>query len=116
MVRGSVMNTSTLRVIDASYRRRREIRSRIWTLKSRRSSLDRIEGFVVTPLGNPRLRAPSISTRFALSTNIFTALLLLQPFSGLTQWTWDGPRSANHNDHASLGIGRAARLGACAMN
>src|SRR5437588_2129645 len=46
--------------------------SRMWVLKSRRSSLDRIDGFVVIPLANPRCNDSSISCRFALSTKIFT--------------------------------------------
>ena len=41
--------------------------------KSPFSSLARMEGFVVIPAGKPRLKASSISSRFAESTKIFMA-------------------------------------------
>src|SRR5215208_4713145 len=46
--------------------------SRMWAENSRRSSFERIDGLVVTPLANPRCSAASISARLALSTKIFT--------------------------------------------
>src|SRR4051812_15802431 len=48
-----------------------EIMSLMWALKSRCCSLDRIAGFVVTPLGKPRFRHCSSSSRLAVSTNSF---------------------------------------------
>src|SRR4051812_48496941 len=50
--------------------------SRMCVRKSRRSSLERIDGFVVTPLAKPRWRAASISCKLALSTKNFTDPLL----------------------------------------
>src|SRR5580704_10276280 len=49
--------------------------------KSAFSSLARIEGFVVIPLGKPRSSASSISTRFAESTKIFMVSPSRLPFS-----------------------------------
>src|SRR5215471_20931505 len=56
--------------------------SRMCVLKSRRCSFERMLGLVVMPLAKPRLSASSMSCRFAVSTKIFTRLLLGSAIAG----------------------------------